>query len=69
MKKTNDEVDLIDSKPYREIIDSLTYIMAATRPDICYTVTTLYQVLAKPFNEGKARLTLFKRQNQSVTKI
>ena len=46
--KTRDEVDLIDSKPYREITGSLIYIMVATRPDICYTVTRLSQVLAKP---------------------
>ncbi len=43
IKKTSDEVDLIDSKPYREIIGSLIYIMVATRSDICYTVTRLSQ--------------------------
>ena len=71
--KTSDEVDLIENKPYREIIGSLTYIMVATRPDICYTVTRLSQDLGKtkffPFNEGKTCLTLFKRHNQSVTNI
>ena len=41
--KTSEEVDLIDSKSYREIIDSLIHIMVATRPDICYTVTRLSQ--------------------------
>ena len=48
IKKTSDEVDLIDSKPYREIIGSLIYIMVATRRDICYRVTRLFQDLAKP---------------------
>ena len=45
--KTSDKVDLIESKPYREIIGSLIYIMVATRPDICYIVTRLSQDLAK----------------------
>ena len=45
--KTSDEVNLIESKPYREIIGSLIYLMVATRPDICYTVTRLSQDLAK----------------------
>ena len=39
--KTSDEVDLIESKLYCEIIGSLIYIMIATRSDICYTVTQL----------------------------
>ena len=46
--------------------------MAATRPDICYTVTRLSQDLAKLFflfDEGKTRLTLSKRHNQSVANI
>ena len=55
--KTSDEVDLIESKPYQEIIGSLIYIMVATRPDISYTVTRLSQDLAKakffPFNKSK----------------
>ena len=46
-KKTSDKVDLIDSKPYHEIIGSLIYIMVTTRPDICYTVTRLSQDLVK----------------------
>ena len=46
--KTSDKVDLIKSKPYREIIGSLIYTMFATRPDICYTVTRLSQDLVKP---------------------
>ena len=46
-KKTNEGVDLIDSKPYREIIGSLIYIMVATRLEICYTVTRLSEDLAK----------------------
>ena len=62
--KTSDEVNLIDSKPYCGIIGSLIYIMVATRPDICNTVTRLSQDLAKrkffPFNEGKTRRTLYK---------
>ena len=47
IKKTSDEVNLINSQPNREIIDSLIYIMVATRLDICYTVTRLSQDLAK----------------------
>ena len=46
--KINGEVYLIDSKTYREIIGSLIYIIIATRPDICYTVTRLSQDLVKP---------------------
>ena len=41
IKKTSDKVNLIDSKPYREIIGSRIYIMVPKRPDICYTVTRL----------------------------
>ena len=71
IKKTGDEVDLTDSKLYREIIGSLIYIMVATRPDICYTYTRLSQDLATPnyFHLVKARLTLFKKHNQSVMNI
>ena len=54
IKKTRDEVYLIDSKPYREIIGRhiyiYIYIMVATRPEICYTVTRLSQDLAKPYS-------------------
>ena len=65
--KTSDEIDLIDSKRYREIIGTLIYMMLATRPKICYTVTSKIKLF--PINEGKTRLTLFKRHNQSVTNI
>ena len=60
IKKTSDEVDLIDSKPYWEIIGSLRYIMVATRPDICYTISRLSQDLAKPnsFHLPKAKHVL-----------
>ena len=46
--KTSDGVDLINTKYYREIIVSLIYIMGATRPGICYIVTTLSHGLTKP---------------------
>ena len=60
IKKTSDKVDLIDSKSYHEITGSLMYIMVATRPDICYTVTRLSQDLAKPnsFHLTKAKHAL-----------
>ena len=48
IKKTSDEVYLIDSKSYREIIGNLIYIMVATRLDICYAVSRLFQDRAKP---------------------
>ena len=47
-KISDDKVELIDDKLYREIVGSLIYVMIATRPDICYTVTKLSQDLAKP---------------------
>ena len=58
--KTSDEVNLIESKPYHEIIGSFIYIMVSTRPDICSTVTRLSQDLAKPnsFLLTKAKHTL-----------
>ena len=58
--KTSDEVDLIESKPYQEIIGSLIYTMVATRPDICYTVTRSSQDLAKQnsFHLTKAKHVL-----------
>ena len=37
-----------DVRLYREIVGSLVYIMTATRPDLCYSVTNLSQHLAKP---------------------
>ena len=60
IRKTNDDVDLIDNKLYLEIIGSLLYIMVATRPDICYTVTRLSQDLAKlnSFHLTKAKHVL-----------
>ena len=45
--KTSDEVNLIESKPYCEIIGSLIYIMVTTRTDISYTVSRLSQDQAK----------------------
>ena len=45
--KTSYEVDLIESKPYREINGSLIYTMVATTPDIYHTVTRLSQDLVK----------------------
>ena len=46
--KTSDKVNLVETKPYHEIISSLKYVMVATRPDFCYTVTRLSQDLTKP---------------------
>ena len=37
-----------DNRLYREIIGSLVYIMTATRPDLCYSVTKLSQHLSAP---------------------
>ena len=58
--KTSDKVDLIESTLYCETIGSLVYIMVATRPDICYTITRLFQDLAKPnsFHLMKAKHVL-----------
>ena len=55
--KSSDEVDLIDSKPYRKIIGSLIYKMVATRLDICNKVTRLSQDPTKPnyFHLTKAK--------------
>ena len=60
IKKTSDEVDLIDSKTYQETIVILIYVMVATKLDICYTVTRLSQDLAKPnsFHLTKAKHVL-----------
>ena len=71
--KTSDEIDLIDNKPYWEIIGSLIYIMVATKPGICCTVTRLSQDLAKPnsfhLTKGRHVLCYLKGHNQSVTNI
>ena len=60
VRKISDKVDSIESKPYCEIIGSLIYIMVATKPDICYTVTRLSQDQAKPnsFHLTKAKYIL-----------
>ena len=50
LTKTSDKVDLVGSKLYHEIIGSLKYVMVATRPEICYTVTRLSQDLKKQTN-------------------
>ena len=57
---SRNKIDLIDNKPYREIIGSLIYIMVATRPDISYRVTRLSQNLAKTnsFHLMKAKQVL-----------
>jgi hypothetical protein len=39
--------DLIDATPYRQIIGSLMYL-TNTRPDICFSMNTLSQVLVEP---------------------
>ena len=71
--KTSDEVDLVESKPCCEIIGSLIYIMVATTPVICYTVTRLSHDLAKPnsfyLTKAKRILHYLKGKNQSVTNI
>ena len=72
IRKTSDKVDFIDSKPYCEIIGCLIYIMVATRPDICYTVTRLSQELAKlnSFHLTKAKHVLcYLKNTQSVTNL
>ena len=58
--KTSDEVNLIESEPYCEIIGSLRYIIVTIRPDICDTVTRLSQDRAKPnsFHLMKAKHVL-----------
>ena len=38
----------VDPRKYREIIGSLIYLMMATRPDICWSVTKLSQHLSNP---------------------
>ena len=40
--------DPVDPRKYREIIGSLIYLMMATRPDICWSVTKLSQHLSNP---------------------
>ena len=50
LTKTSDKADLVESKPYHEIIGSLKYVMVETRPDSCYTVTRLSQDLKKLTN-------------------
>ena len=47
-KVTEDDSDLANVRLYREIVGSLVYIMTATRPDLCYSVTKLSQYLNKP---------------------
>lgn len=37
---------LEDAKLFREIVGNLTYVMRATRPDLCYVVTKLSQHMA-----------------------
>ena len=60
----DDSEMLPDSKPYREIVGSLIYLMTCTRPDICYLVTKLSQHLDKPrvshFNLAKFVLKYLK---------
>ena len=40
--------ELTDPTLYRAIVGSLIYVMAGTRPDLCYMVTKLSQNMAKP---------------------
>ena len=47
-KNTHTESEIINNKLYQEIIGSLVYLMVATRPDLCYTVTKLSQKLSRP---------------------
>lgn len=42
-EESNDQHDKYANIPYRQIIGSLMYLMACTRPDICYSVITLSQ--------------------------
>ena len=74
INKTSDKVDLLDSKPYHEIIGSLIYIYNGCNKtrhllDNYWVVSRPSKIKFFPFNEGKACLTLFKRHNQSVTNI
>lgn len=49
VEKGSDEEshELNDPKLYRAIVGSLIYVMAGTRPDLCYIVTRLSQNMAK----------------------
>lgn len=41
-------VDLIDSRNYCEVIDSLIYLMTCTRLDLSYIVSKISQYLSEP---------------------
>lgn len=41
-----------DPRRYREAVSSLAYAMTCTRPDICWVVTKLSQVLTNPMKEN-----------------
>lgn len=47
-KVSESDSELGNVRLYREIVGSLVYIMTATSPDLCYSVTKLSQYLAKP---------------------
>ena len=47
-KVIDEHSDLADVKLYRQIVGSLIYIMAATRPDLCFVVNKLSQYMVKP---------------------
>ncbi|GAB1609461.1 hypothetical protein Ahia01_001231700 [Argonauta hians] len=50
-------LDEEDLKTYRKIVGSLIYVMTATRPDICYTVTKLSQHMS---NAQQCHITMAK---------
>ncbi|XP_067947636.1 uncharacterized protein [Watersipora subatra] len=58
LSNNNTETDDTKNYPYREAIGGLLYLMTATRPDICWTVSKLSQYLNNP---GKPQLEALKR--------
>ena len=65
--------ELEDSNLYRQIVESLIYIMTGTRPDLCHIVTKLSQRMSKPtvaaLNAAKHVLRYIKGTSQLSLKF
>ena len=66
---TAEENSKIEDYPYRQIIGSLMYLMTATRPDICWTVSKLSQFLDQPGPEHVTALKHLLRYLQGTKTI
>ena len=50
-KMCSEPSKLTDGKLYKEIVGSSIYAMTTTRPDLCFLITKLSQIMSEPYEK------------------